>query len=246
MLPMSEPETAAEELARCVEKGFLGALIDNHLEGRFYDDEFFWPVFDKAQKLDVPLYIHPTFSPPALFDHYKGTYAALFEVDCTSDARKGNYSDFTSFIVSTAGWGWHAETALHFLRLFLAGVFDRFPKLKIIFGHMGEMIPFQLDRMNGLSHFWGQHERGLKEIWESNIWVTTSGMFSLTPLACLLRVSPIEKIMYSVDYPFSANQTGKAFVDEIANSGMLTQEQLEMICHKNAETLLGIEAAATA
>ena len=227
VLPMAEPQEAADELSRCIkEHGFPGALIDNHLEGRFYDDEAFWPVFARAQELDVSLYLHPTFAPPALFEHYRG-----------------NFSDQAAHMMSMASWGWHSETALHILRLYASGVFDHFPKLKIIIGHMGEMLPFQLDRIAGQARVWGQGlKRDLWEVWKTNIWVTTSGMFSLAPLACLLRVSPIEKIMYSVDYPFSTNEKGAAFVEDMSKSGMLSDKQMEMICYKNAESLLRLRA----
>jgi predicted TIM-barrel fold metal-dependent hydrolase len=99
----------------------------------------------------------------------------------------------------TAGWGfgWHMETGLHILRLFAAGVFDRFPKSQIIIGHMGELLPFQLERVvyfenNGA---YGEKERKWMDVWNSNIWVTTSGMFSLDPLACLLRNTKVEKVL---------------------------------------------------
>ncbi|KAI9704646.1 MAG: hypothetical protein M1820_005394 [Bogoriella megaspora] len=229
VLPMADPPAAADELSRCVrEHGFPGALIDAHLDGRHYDDEFFWPVFARAQELDVPIYIHPTFAPPEWMERYRG-----------------NFPEQTAFGMSIAGWGWHSETALCILRLFASGFFDQYPKIKIIIGHMGEMLPFQLHRIAGQSAgamMWGKHQRGLLEIWKENIWVTTSGMFSLAPLTCLLRVSPIEKIMFSVDYPFSSNERGKEFVDEMRDSGLLTPEQLDLVCYKNAENLLGVKA----
>ncbi|KAF2234283.1 putative 2-amino-3-carboxymuconate-6-semialdehyde decarboxylase [Viridothelium virens] len=227
MLPMSQPTQAADELTRCVQQlGFRGALIDNHLDGRFYDDASYWPVFARAHDLDVPLYLHPTFAPAALQPHYSG-----------------NFSDAAAFWMGHASWGWHSETALHLLRLWAAGVFDRFPRLKLVVGHMGEMLPFQLDRICGQARAWGTElRRDLRTVWEENVWVTTSGMFSLAPLACLLRVSPIEKIMYSVDYPFSTNEKGAAFVEEMDKSGLLTTKQMEMICYKNAENLLGVNA----
>ncbi|KAL9091485.1 MAG: hypothetical protein Q9165_004871 [Trypethelium subeluteriae] len=227
MLPMAHAQHAADELTRCVQTlGFRGALVDNHLDGRFYDDPLFWPVFERAEELDVPLYLHPTFAPPALEPHYSG-----------------NFPGAAAFFMGHMSWGWHSETALHILRLYAAGVFERYPKLKLIVGHMGEMLPFQLDRICGQARGWGTDlKRDLRTVWEENVWVTTSGMFSLAPLACLLRVSPIEKIMYSVDYPFSSNEKGAAFVEEMDKSGLLTKEQMEMICYKNAETLLGVKA----
>jgi len=160
MLPMLEPEAAAEELERTVkEYGFLGALINNSEDGIMYDDEKYWKVFEKAQDLDVPIYIHPSFPGDALADHYKG-----------------NFSDRVAFMMSIASWGWHAETGLHILRLFAAGLFDRFPKLKLIIGHDGEMLPFMLDRTLPLSKVWGERKRDLRKVWQEQIWVTTSAV----------------------------------------------------------------------
>ncbi|KAH8424235.1 amidohydrolase family protein [Aspergillus melleus] len=225
MLPMSEPQAAAEELERCVTKlGFLGALVENHLDGKFYDDERFWVVFERAQQLDVPVYIHPTFASDSMLEHYKG-----------------NYDDSVALALSAYGWSWHAETGHHILRLFASGLFDRFPKLKIIIGHMGEMLPFQLDRVFTVSERWGRKERGLREVWRSNIWVTTSGMFSLPPLRCLLDVMPIEHVLYSVDYPFSTNEKGLEFFEQIRQSGLIAEEDLELFAYRNAEQLLGVE-----
>jgi len=226
LLPMSEPQAAAKELERCVKGlGFLGTLIDNHLHGRFYDDEFFWPVFEKAEQLDVPIYIHPTFASEAMMGHYRG-----------------NYSEQIASSLSAFGWGWHVETGLHFLRLFCAGLFDRFPKLKIVIGHMGELLPFQIDRILGVAgRMWGEKKRGLKEVWEENVWVTTSGMFSLVPLECLLKAKGRDKVLFSVDYPFSATEKGKKFVEEIRESGLMTEEELEGFAYRNAERLLKVK-----
>jgi predicted TIM-barrel fold metal-dependent hydrolase len=226
MLPMSDPTAAADELARCVrDHGFVGALIDNHLHGKFYDDEHFWPVFEKAQELDVPLYIHPAFASEEMMEHYKG-----------------NYDDKVARALSAYGWGWHADTGLHILRLFASGLFDRYPKLKIIIGHMGEMLPFQLDRIVPTSELWGKRERGLREVWKSNIWVTTSGMFSLPPLACLLQSTTIDRVLYSVDYPFAAHEKGTEFIDKIRKSGLMTEDDMEKFAFRNAEGLLKVKA----
>jgi predicted TIM-barrel fold metal-dependent hydrolase len=224
-LPMAEPTAAADELSRCVKDlAFVGALIDNHCAGRMYDDEFFWPVFERAAELDVPVYLHPDFPPEDLAPHYRG-----------------NFSEGAAMSMSIAGWGWHSETALHVLRLFASGLFDRFPKLKIIIGHMGEMLPFQLDRVVRISARWGKRERGLKQVWDENLWITTSGMFSLAPMACLLRSTRVERILYSVDYPFSDNEMGMKFMEELERSGMVSGDGFEMIAYKNAEKLLKIK-----
>ena len=225
MLPMSEPSEAAKELERCVkELGFVGALVENHLEGVFYDDERFWVVFERAQRLNVPIYIHPTFAADSMMEYYKG-----------------NYDDSVALDLSAYGWSWHTETGLHILRLFASGLFDRFPKLKIVIGHMGEMLPFQLDRVFAASQRWGRN-RPLREVWRENIWITTSGMFSLNPLQCLLNTTSIDHVLYSVDYPFSTNEKGFEFFQEIEKSGLISDKDLELFAYKNAENLLGVKA----
>ncbi|KAJ3806932.1 putative metal-dependent hydrolase [Lentinula lateritia] len=226
ILPMADPSDAAAELSRATKDlHFVGALIDNHLDGRFYDDVFFWPVFERAQELDVPIYIHPTF--PA---------------ESTKQQYQGNYPESTAYMLGIAGWGWHADTGLHILRLFSSGLFDKFPRLKIIIGHMGELLPFQLDRIVPISERWG-NKRGLRQVWRENIWVTTSGMFSLAPLACLLKMSPVEHVLFSIDYPFSKNETGQQFLEEIRMSGLVSEDDFEGIAYKNAERLLKVKAA---
>jgi len=226
MLPMMQPDEAAQELERCVKDlGFPGALINNHLNGQFYDDEKFWPVFAKAQELDVAVYIHPTFASDEMAEHYKG-----------------NFSDQAARMMSIAGWGWHTETGLHVLRLWTSGLFDRYPKLKIIIGHMGEMLPYQLDRIIPMAAIWGKdRKRDLRTIWNENFWITTSGMFSLAPLTCLLKMCSIDHILYSVDYPFSSNDKGLKFVEVVEKSGLLSKEDLEKVCSGNAKKLLRIK-----
>lgn len=229
ILPMLEPEAAAVELRRCVrELKFVGALIDDKTDGRFYDDAFFWPVFAEAEALDVPVYIHP--APHA---ESKGV---LFE---------GNYPDGVATALSQFGWGWHSSCAVNFLRMFSAGVFDTFPKLKIVLGHMGEMLPFQLERIVVVTErFYPalgvRLQRGLREVWDENVWVTTSGMFSLAPMACLVRQCRRDRILLSVDYPFTRNELGVEFLEALRRDGMVSEEELEGIQGKNAARLLKI------
>jgi len=234
MLPMATPTLAAEELSRCVKDlHFRGALINNHLQGAFYEDPKFWPVFAKAQELDVPIYLHPTFATDEMLD---ASY-------------RGNFSEGIAKVFSGRGWGWHSETGLHILRLWSSGLFDQYPRLKIVIGHMGEMLPFQLDRIYGMTEngksggiFTGI-KRGLREVWRENIWVTTSGMFTLAPFACLLRMSDIGKVMFSVDYPFADNRDGLKFMELVKESGLVGEEELEMIAYGNAEKLLGVKVS---
>ena len=228
-LPMAEPEAASREFRRCVQElGFVGTLIDSNCEGRFYDDRFFWPVFEAAAELDVPVYLHPAPNPhtkPLLYD--------------------GNYPSAVAESLSEYGWGWHNETAVHFLRLFAAGLFDRYPALKIVLGHLGEMLPFQLDRIEGISgrlwpHLGLRLERDLRQVWDENIWITTSGMFFLAPMAAVLRQCKLDRIMFSVDYPFGKNEAGVAFLKALKAEGMVGDEALEGIAYKNAERLLRV------
>ena len=226
VLPMKEPKAAAEELARCVkEHGFVGALIDNHVDGKYYDGEEYYPVFESAQELDVPIYLHPTWPSEDMATRYTG-----------------NFTAGAAASIASSGFGWHSETALHSLRLYAAGLFDRFRKVKIIIGHMGEMLPFMLQRVCDLSVRWGDIKRPLKEVWDENIWITTSGVWSLDPMACILRNTKIEHILYSVDYPFAKNEKGLSWMEELEKSGMVGQEGLDCIAYKNAETLLRVKA----
>jgi predicted TIM-barrel fold metal-dependent hydrolase len=225
VLPMKEPEAAANELARCVrELGFVGALIDNHVDGTYYDGGEYHPVFNAAQDLDVPIYLHPTWPSEDMRPRYEG-----------------NFSDGAAASLGASGFGWHSETALHILRLFAAGVFDKFPRLKIIIGHFGEMLPFMLQRVCDLSVRWGHFERSFRQVWDENIWITTSGVWSLDPMACILRNTKIERILYSVDYPFAKNEKGLSWMQELERSGMVGREDLELIAFKNAEKLLKIK-----
>ena len=118
-LPMLNPQAAASELERVVrDHGFVGALINGHVNGRYLDDKFFWPVFECAETLDVPIYLHPVLPPKPVIDAY--------------------YSGFDPYVssnLSAAGLGWHLDTAIHCIRLILGGVFDRFPRLQIIVAH---------------------------------------------------------------------------------------------------------------
>ena len=110
---------------------------------------------------------------------------------------------------------------------------------------MGEMLPYMLDRICHSSRNWGKFKRDLRTVWTENIWATTSGMFTLPPLECLLKMSSMDKIMFSTDYPFSSTETGLQFVEEIERSGLLNGEQLEAFCHGNAEKLLKIKISSS-
>ncbi len=219
-LGLKEPEKAAEELRRCVTTlGFPGGIVNGMSEGLFLDDPRFTPVLAAAEELGVPLYVHPAPPPKAVFDAY---YRGL--------------PDGVGQALSIAGWGWHVETGLHALRMMVAGVFDRLPNLQIILGHMGENLPFSIARSASVLSRQAKLSRPITEYFRSNFHVTTSGYFTLPPFECAVSVLGVDRILFSVDYPFSANKTGRAFLDSLPVSA----EDKEKIAHGNAERLLGV------
>lgn len=226
VLPMADPEESAKELERTIKQlGFVGAMVDNHVHGKYYDGSEYDCFWQKAEDLDVPIYLHPTWPSDDMAQQYTG-----------------NFTEGASRSIGASGWGWHTETGLHILRLYAAGLFDKYPKLKIIIGHFGEMLPFQLQRICNLSVRWGDQKRKLKEVWDNNIWITTSGVWSLDPLRCILGNTKIDRILYSVDYPFEKNENGLKWMEELEQSGLLTKEQCELIAYKNSEKLLNVKA----
>ncbi|HEX6348622.1 MAG TPA: amidohydrolase family protein [Candidatus Dormibacteraeota bacterium] len=221
VLPTPAPQAAADELDRAVTKlGLKGALINGRTGGSFLDDRSFWPIFERAERLGVPIYLHPGLPPAAIREAcYEGLPPAA-----------GHW-------LSIAAWGWHVDTGLHALRLIAAGVFDRFPKLQVIIGHMGEALPFMLERTNStLSKRATGLEREVKEYFRENFYVTTSGFFSYPPLQCLLAVADVDRVMFAVDYPYSSNDEGRIFLDGLP----VGAADKEKIAHSNAERLLGV------
>jgi len=218
-LNLQDPEGAAVELERSVTKlGLKGGAWSGKCNRHYLDHPSFGPVWAVAEKLDVPIYLHPTAPSPELV--------------------KALYTDLPDGIIGTlalAGWGWHMENGFHSLRLVLSGLFDRFPKLQFIVGHMGEGIPFSLARANTWLNPRVTHlERSIEEYYLSNFHITTSGFFSVPTLLCALMVFGVDRIIFSVDYPYSTNEEGRKFLDAIP----LSREDLEKISHKNAEKIL--------
>ena len=223
-LALKDPNGAASELHRCVNQlGFHGALVDGTTDGLFLDDSRFLPVFDAAVHLGVPIYLHPALPPEAV----KQAYFSGLPGD-------------VGHLLSIAGWGWHAETGLHTLRLIVSGLFDRLPALQLIIGHMGEGIPYALARSSAVLSGAATHlHRPVAEYFQSNIHITTSGYFSRPPLECAMEVVGIDRLMFSVDYPFSRNTRGRAYLDELKDS--LSFDDLAKLTHGNAERVLGLE-----
>jgi predicted TIM-barrel fold metal-dependent hydrolase len=220
-LPTLLPDKAAAELERCVrELGFRGALINGHSRGRYMDDQFFWPIFERAEALNVPIYIHPTRPPQAVVD-----------------AQFSGFSPEVSWVFSSSGWGWHIETAVHVIRLILGGVFDRFPKLQVVIGHLGEGIPFMLPRLDrNFPPALTKLKRSLGEYLRGNVHYTFGGFnFPATFLDLLLEVGA-ERILFSVDYPYGSMAAARAFLEQLPVSAA----DRERIAHGNAEKLFGL------
>jgi predicted TIM-barrel fold metal-dependent hydrolase len=219
-LPCADPNCAADELRRAVrELGFKGALIHGHVNGRFLDEQHFWPIFEAAEQLQVPVYLHPREPPAAVRAAY---YSGLPQP--------------AAEMLATAGWGWHVDTGMHALRLVLGGVFERFPRLKIIIGHMGEALPFLLARASrNLTRAAGL-PAPLEHYFAENFYITTSGVFTYPPLLCLLAVLGSDRVMFSVDYPYASNQEACAFLRDAPISASVRAK----IAHRTAEDLLGL------
>jgi predicted TIM-barrel fold metal-dependent hydrolase len=224
ILPMINPAAAADELERAVRSlGFKGAMINGTTGGHFLDDARFLPILERAVALDVPLYLHPGLPPTPVFEAY---YAG--------------FDPGVSYVLATAGWGWHSEVGIGSLRLILSGIFDRLPALQIIIGHMGEMLPFMLGRIQNVLTPVARHlQRPVADYLVHNFHVTTSGFFTDPPLLLAMETVGADRIIYSVDYPYSSNQQGQAFLD----GASISPADREKISHLNAERLLKLPGA---
>jgi len=225
VLPMAHPEAAAKELERCVkELGFVGALVDNHTNGLFYDGDQHDQFWAKAQELDVPIYLHPTWPSD---DMVKASYSG--------GGLEGRAAE--AMAIGAFGFGWHVECGIHFLRLLAARVFEKYPKVKVVLGHSGELVPYMFKRIDKATGRWGL-KRSFAEVMHNNVWITTSGMFDTNSLRCLLGVMPHDRIMLSVDYPFSMNALGKEYLEEIKKEGIMNDEQVDAFAYSNAKKFL--------
>jgi len=221
-LPMQAPDAAAVELARAVKDlGFLGAVINGTTDGRFLDHPSYDHILAAAVELDVPIYIHPHLPPEPVRQAY------------FSDLPAG-----ASRVLESAGWGWHSETAIHVLRMVVAGTLDRHPRLKLIIGHMGEMLPMMLARADEVFALDIDHlNRPVSRTILDQVWLTTSGIFSEPPFVAALQTFGIDRIMFSVDYPFAPNAKGRAFLEQLS----LTPDDRAKLTHRNADALLRLK-----
>jgi predicted TIM-barrel fold metal-dependent hydrolase len=182
MLPTPDPAAAADELTRCVEElGFKGAMIHGPTQGVFIDDRRFWPVFERAQSLSVPLYLHPANPLPAVTDAYYADYAKSFPA------------------LLNAGCGFTVETAVAGIRLILSGVLDRY---------LGEGLPFLLWRIDRALSRPGNAPVAFRDTFCRRFHITCSGFFSDPALLCCLQELGADRMLFAVDHPFEDGALG--------------------------------------
>ncbi len=219
-LPIADPPAAVAELERVVaEHGFKGVVINGHRRGRYLDDRFFWPVLARAERLKLPIYLHPTQSPQPVIN-------AWF----------GGLEPMVGEMMAGAGWGWHIETALHVLRMIVGGVFDAHPELQIVVGHMGETLPFMLQRVDVMAPAMTRLKKPISAYLRENVHYTFSGFnFLPTFLELMLQVG-VDRIMFSTDHPYQSMAEGRAFLDRLP----VSDGDRERIAHGNAERLFAV------
>lgn len=221
VLPWQDPVAAVDELDRAVGAlGLKGVLLAGRPGDSFLDDPFYRPVLDKLSKLGTPLYLHP--------------FHPLREVQ---QAYYAGFSDEVSTMFSLGGWGWHHEAGIHVVRLILAGVFDRFPGLQVISGHWGEMVPFYLQRLDDMlpTRMTGL-TASITETYRKHVWITPSGMFHEPHFEFVRSVVGLDRVLWSVDYPFLTLTGTRQFLEDLE----LTDEERHQIAHRNVEDLLGL------
>ena len=212
-LPVADPKAAADELERAVTKlGFKGAMFMGLCKDRFLDEKFFWPIFERAEKLDVPVYLHPSKPHQAVIDAY--------------------FKGHPSLIGPALGFG--NEVLTMAARFVVGGVLDAYPKLKVIIGHLGEGLPFLQWRMDRSLARDAQLPRSFTDYVKQHFWITTSGAFSDNALLCSIAELGIDKVIFSVDYPYVKNEPGRKWLDALP----ITEQQRTQIASGNVKKLL--------
>ena len=224
-LAAQDPENAAKELERAVTKlGLKGAMINGNIQGEFLDQQKFWPIFETASALDVPIYVHPKMPPPNMLQPYLA-YPGL----------------------ASAMSGFAAEASLHAMRLICSGVFDKFPDLKIILGHLGEAIPFWLWRLDSRfaeekqsdpssAEFYKNLKKLPSQYFKDHFYVSISGMLWQPVLEFVISVLGSDKIFFAADYPYESSREAVEFIKTVP----INQQDKEAICYKNAQRLFGL------
>jgi predicted TIM-barrel fold metal-dependent hydrolase len=216
-LPTAVPEAAADELERCVkEHGFKAAMMHGLANGVFLDHQKFWPIYARAEALDVPVYFHPSLPNAEVSRVYYDDYV----------------KDFPT--VARPAWGYTVETATTAIRLALSGVFEKHPKLKVILGHLGETLPYLVWRIDQALKRPGQKSMSFRDIFCGNYYITTSGNFSNPALLCCVMEMGVDHILFAVDWPFVMNPPAVEWMGTV----LLSDEDKAKILSGNAKRLL--------
>ncbi len=217
-VPTHDAREGADELERCVTKlGFHGAMLHGLANGVFLDDQRFWPIYERAQTLDVPVYFHPAAPQQVVVDRYYKEYVQVAPA------------------ILNAGWGFTVEAATTAIRLVLSGVFEKYPDFKCILGHLGEGIPFLMARMDeALSR--GSKVR-FRDTFSRHFSVTTSGFFSNPALLCTMQELGIDRILFSIDWPFVKNTVATEWLKTVP----LCEEDRIKLVNGNARRLLKLK-----
>lgn len=218
VLPWQDAQAAADELSRAVnELGFKGSLIVGRPGKSFLDHPRYFPVLKKLEELRVPLYVHPFFPAPDVYDTYYGGLSPMVSAE-----------------FALGGWGWHHEAGVHVLRLLLSGIFEKLPDLQLISGHWGEMVPFYLDRLDFvLTQKMTGFSSTISDIYRKNVWVTPSGMYDLAQFEFIHKVLGADRIIWSTDYPYLSMDGAREFLLGLP----ISEEEKRKIAHENAEKL---------
>lgn len=219
-LPTPAPAAAAKELQRAVQElGLKGALLNGRTREHNMDHREFDPIYEAAEALQVPLYIHPQLPSAEVRNAY---YTGI--------------GDVADIMLSMGAIGWHYETGIQLLRMVLSGVFDRYPKLQVIVGHWGEVVLFYLDRIAQLNHAGLKLERPIANYFKQNVYYTPSGIFSQQYLSRTIEIVGVDRMMFSQDWPYqsSVNQGARAFLEQ----AQLSAKEKEAIAHGNWDRLV--------
>ena len=222
-VPVQVPAAAVDELERAAKLGLNGVITESHVKGEYLDDRKYWPIFEKAEELGMPIYLHPREPSPQMIKPYLA-YPGL----------------------PGALWGYAAEASLHAVRLICSGVFDKYPGLKIILGHLGEALPFWLWRLDSRleeekgdpasAAFYENLKKNPSQYFKENFYVTTSGMFWEPVLKFVCSVLGTNRVLFAVDYPYESSKIASQFIE----STTIDDGDKAKICHLNAEKLLGL------
>lgn len=224
LLPMVSVEKAVQELERTARLGLKGAMISGTINGKFLDEPEFFPLFEKAEKLGVPLFLHPAIIDEKIVNHYY-------------QSAENQWSKVAGLMFSSAGFGWHLDSGIQVLRLIFAGIFDRLPNLQIISGHWGEMVPFYLNRLDDQQSKTLHLRHRISDYYKKNIYISPSGFFSENQLKFAISEVGAERILYACDYPFLWDEKSFQFLEN-AN---ITKKEKQQIAYENAEKLFSLK-----